>query len=93
MALDRALPNMLEARLLFDATSSQRFDWEFLRFLTKHAGSYDGLPVIKETQRLASYKDDLIQMIDMVIGAVKAKDRGYYRLIRGKDEGGVVYPP
>ena len=49
LAIDQALPNMLEAKLLFDATSGRLFDWEFLRFLTKHAGYYDGLPVIKES--------------------------------------------
>jgi Protein of unknown function (DUF3800) len=93
LTLDQARHNMLEAKLLFDATSSKTFDWEFLRFLKKHAGSYDGLPVIAETQRLDSYKDDLVQMIDMVVGAVMAEDRRYFRLIRHKEKGRIVYPP
>ena len=84
---------MLEAKLLFDATSGRLFDWAFLRFLTKHAGYYDGLPIIKESLRLDSYKDDLVQLIDMVIGAVRANDRSYHRLVRGRDGGSVEYPP
>jgi hypothetical protein len=32
-------------------------------------------------------------MIDMVVGAVMAEDRRYYRLIRRKEGGRVVYPP
>ena len=57
---------MLEAKLFFDATSSRQFDWELLTFFKKHAGTYEGVPIIKETQRLASYKDDLVQLVDMV---------------------------
>jgi hypothetical protein len=88
----RHLKEMLEAKLVFDATSSKKFDWAFLRFLKKHAGYRENRPVIKETQRLASYKDELIQMIDMVCGAVVAEDRRYQRLIRHKEGGTIVYP-
>ncbi len=93
LTLDQARNNMREAKLLFDATSSKAFDWEFLRFLKKHAGRSEGLPVIGETRRLDSYKDELVQMIDMVVGAVMAEDRRYYRLIRRKEGGRVIFPP
>lgn len=92
LALDQALGGMLEAKLVFDATSSRKFDWDFLRFLKKHAGFYEGVPVIKETYRLESYKDDLVQMIDMICGAVMAEDRCYHRLIRNREGGRVDYP-
>ncbi len=93
LALDQALDSsMLEARLLFDATSSRAFDWEFLRFLKKHAGSDENMPIIQETQRLDSYKDDLIQLIDMVCGAVMAEDPRYRFLIRHREGGRVIYP-
>jgi hypothetical protein len=92
MTLDMALADMLEAKLVFDATSSRRFDWEFRRALKKHAGYCENLPVIKETQRLDSYKDDLVQLIDMVCGAVMAEDRQYHRLIRHREGGRVVFP-
>jgi hypothetical protein len=92
LALDQALKDMLEAKLVFDATSSKKFDWDFLRFLKKHAGFYERVPVIKETQRLDSYKDDLLQLIDLICGAVMAEDRCYYRLIRSREGGRVVFP-
>lgn len=78
---------------LFDATGSRQFDWEFLRALKKHAGHRGKRPVIKETQRLDSYKDDMVQLIDMVCGAVMAEDRQYHRLIRRREAGRVVFPP
>jgi hypothetical protein len=93
LALDQALGGMLEAKLVFDATSSRKFDWEFLRFLKKHAGYYETLPVIKDTQRLDSYKDDLVQLIDVLCGAVMNEDPRYYRLIRHRDGGRGIYPP
>src|SRR5260370_22060164 len=43
MALDMALAEMLEAKLVFDATSSRRFDWEVLRLLKKNAGDCEKL--------------------------------------------------
>jgi hypothetical protein len=93
MTLDLAIGSMLEAKLLFDATGSRQFDWEFLRGLKKHAGHRGKLPVIKETQRLDSYKDDVVQLIDIVCGAVMAEDRQYHRLIRRREAGRVVFPP
>jgi len=41
---------------------------EALRFLKKHASYLGNRPVIKETQRLESYKDELSQMFDDGIG-------------------------
>jgi hypothetical protein len=93
VTIDLAIGSMLEAKLLFDATSSRQFDWELLRALKKHAGYRGGRPVIKETHRLDSYKDDMVQLIDMVCGAVMAEDRQYHRLIRQREAGRVVFPP
>jgi hypothetical protein len=93
MTLDLAIGSMLEAKLLFDATSSRQFDWQFLRALKKHAGYRGERPVIKQTQRLDSYKDDMVQLIDMVCGAVMAEDRQFHRLIRRREAGRVVFPP
>jgi hypothetical protein len=90
--LDQALSNMLDAKLIFDATSSRQFDWDFLRFLKQHAGYYDEVPIIRETQRLDSYKDDLVQLIDMVCGAVMCDDRRYHRLIRHREGGRILLP-
>ena len=92
LALDQALDELSEAKLLFAATSGRQFDWKFLRFLKKHAGYRDDVQVIKDTHRMEPYKDDLIQLIDMVCGAVLYKDPGYYRLIRHRDGGRVVFP-
>jgi hypothetical protein len=93
MTLDQALDSMLEATLTFDATSSRKVDREFLRFLKKHAGYDERLQVIKEIRRLESYKDDLVQLVDMVCGAVMADDDSYFRLIRHRQGGRVVFPP
>lgn len=93
LTLDLAAPQMREAKLLFDATSSRKFDWEFLRMLRKHAGYRDQVPVIKETQRLESYKDDLVQMIDMVCGAMLSEEKRYTRHIAQRVAGSVIYPP
>ncbi len=84
---------MREAKLRFDATSSRKFDWEFLRMLRKHAGYRDQVPVIEETQRLESYKDDLVQLIDMVCGAVLSEEKRYTRPIAQRVAGRIVYPP
>ena len=94
LALDQAKSNLLEAKLVFDATSSRQFDWKLLRFLKKHAGYYEGLPVIKETQRLASYKDDLIQLVDIVCGAFMGRhtEPDHYKLIRHRNGGGILFP-
>jgi hypothetical protein len=93
MTLDMARADMRETNLVFDATSSRKFDQEFLRKLKKHAGSAEKLPIIKETRRLDSYKDDLVQLIDMICGAIIADDRKYHRIIRHREGGRVVFPP
>jgi hypothetical protein len=91
MAIDLVLDPVLEAKLAFDSTSSRTFDWELLRFLTKHAGFYEGLPVIKETKRLDSAKDDLIQLVDKVCGAVACEDDCYRRTIRHREGASVGF--
>ena len=92
MALDLARDELLEAKLLFDATSSRAFDWELLRTLKKHVGLYEEVPVIKETRRLDSHKDDLIQLVDMVCGAAMCDDDCYQRLIRHRKGRCLVFP-
>lgn len=92
MALNPALPHMLEAKLVFDATSSKKFNQDLLRFLKKHAGYYEGQPIITATQAVDSRKHNLIQMVDVVCGAVMAEDRRYQRLIRSKEGKVVNYP-
>jgi len=92
LTLDQALEECLEAKLLFDATSGEKFDREFLRILKKHAGYADKVPRIKETQRLKSHTDDLIQIVDMVCGAIRAEKSDYRELIAAREGGIRVYP-
>lgn len=92
MAIDLVRDELLEAKLLFDATSSRTFDWDLLRTLKKHVGLFEGLPGIKETKRMDSYKDDLIQMVDMVCGAAMCDDECYGRIIRHRRGRCVVFP-
>jgi hypothetical protein len=92
MAIDLARDDLLEAKLHFDATSSRSFDWALLRTLKGHVGLYEGVPVIKQTKRLDSHKDDLIQLVDMVCGAATCEDDCYRRILRQKKWGRVVFP-
>jgi Protein of unknown function (DUF3800) len=92
MAIDLVRDELLEAKLVFDATSSRTFDWGLLRKLKKHVGTYEGLPVIKETRRFDSHKDDLIQLVDMVCGAAMCEEDDYRRIIRHKKWGRAAFP-
>jgi hypothetical protein len=93
MALDQFLNEVLEAKLLFDATSGEKFDKELLRFLKKHAGYSGKVQRIKETQRVKSHAEDLIQIVDMVCGALASGRSEYLDLIRHREGGVRVYPP
>jgi hypothetical protein len=93
MALDQVLNDLLEAKLLFDATSGEKFDKDFLRFLKKHAGYHEKLRRIKDAQRVKSHAEELIQIVDMVCGALASDDPDYLDLIRHREGGVRVYPP
>src|SRR5205085_63106 len=92
MTLDLALAHMLETTLMFAATSGKQFDMVFLRVLKKHAGFREKVPVIKVAQRLEPYKDDIVQMADMICGAVCNDDPQYFKLISQRQGGRVIYP-
>ncbi len=93
MTIDQVLEELLEAKLLFDATSSEKFDKDFLRFLKKHAGYHEKVQRIKNPQRLKSHTEDLIQIVDMVCGALSADNPKYLKLIKHREGGVRVYPP
>jgi hypothetical protein len=93
MTIDQFLDDLLEAKLLFDATSSEKFDKELLRFLKKHAGYHQKVQRIKDIQRVKSHAEDLIQIMDMVCGALALGDSDYLDLIRHREGGVRVYPP
>ncbi len=76
MALNAALPSLSETRLWLDAGSSRQFDNDLLAHLRRHAGHRDGRPIIVATKRHESHKCNMIQMADMVCGAVHCSHRG-----------------
>ena len=93
MTIDQCLDELLGAKLLFDATSGEKFDKEFLRFLKKQAGYHEKVQRIKQTQRLKSHTEDLIQIVDMVCGALSAENPKYLELIKHRQGGVRVFPP
>jgi hypothetical protein len=93
MTIDLCLGELLSAKLLFDATSSEKFDKDFLRFLKKHAGYHEKVQRIKQTQRLKSHTEDLIQVVDMVCGALSADNPAFLELIKHREGGVRLFPP
>ncbi len=73
--------------------SAEKFDKDFLRFLKKHAGYHNKVPRIKAPQRVKSHTEDLIQIVDMVCGALSADGPNYRKLIKEREGGVRTYPP
>lgn len=88
LALEVIKPHLVDARVFIDKSSDKRFDRELCSYLKKQAGLVDGQPRIKLATRYDSAKHNLIQMVDMVCGAVarchKADD-SYRQLIEHRE--------
>lgn len=88
LALEVIKPRLENARVFIDKSSDKQFDRELCSYLKKQAGLVEGRPRIKVAAPYDSAKHNLIQMVDMVCGAVvrcyKAGDEAddsYHRLI------------
>lgn len=88
LTLEVIKPYLVDARVFIDKSSDKKFDKELCSYLKKQAGLVEGQPRIKLATRYDSEKHNLIQMVDMVCGAVvrcyKAGDEAddsYHQLI------------
>jgi len=88
LALEEIKQYLDNARVFIDKGSDKNFDRKLCRYLKKQAGFVEGRPRIKEARSYDSEKHNLIQMVDMVCGAVvrcyKAGDEAddsYHRII------------
>jgi hypothetical protein len=85
-------PYLVGAKLLIDGSTDRKFNKEVEVYLRRHAGfTEDGKKRLEEAHCLDSRKHDLIQLADMVCGAVarvyrpeKREPAGYLELIEGK---------
>lgn len=78
--------SILEAEVLIDSMSDRNMNRMMAKFLKHEAGERDGLPLIREVKALKSHKHNLIQLADMVTGAVVRSDSERFRSIIKKRE-------
>jgi hypothetical protein len=88
-------PHILDAVAHIDKSSDRRFNQEAAKHLKNEAGHLNGQPRIREVKAIAAENHPLIQLADMVCGAVArfykdatAKNRRFRKLIRARE--GVV---
>jgi hypothetical protein len=99
LILEVARPLLLNAKVVIDASTDRTFDQEFAKYLKRHAGKTNGQPLIREATTEKSHKHNLLQLADMVCGAVartyrqERKDRTIYRqLIEKREESIRLWP-
>jgi hypothetical protein len=99
LVLELARPKLLNAKVLIDKSADRAFNQAFAKYLKKHAGQKEGQPAIREAKSQSSHKHNLLQVADMVCGAVartyreEKKDRMVYRnLIEARQEKVQLWP-
>jgi hypothetical protein len=98
LALEAAKPYLLDAKVLIDRSNDRTFDQELAKYLKKHAGTREGKPVVREVRSERSDKHNLIQIADMVCGAVarsyhdEKASGSYRRLIQAREVSAEIWP-
>ncbi len=70
MTLDAIKAHLFGARVFIDKSGDKKFDKEICSFLKKHAGLHETKPRIVAASSYDSKKHNLVQLVDMVCGAV-----------------------
>jgi hypothetical protein len=99
LVLAPAKPYLLNAKVLIDRSNDRRFDQELAKYFKRHAGMRAGQRLIREARSERSHKHNLLQVADMVCGAVarsyqpnEADASVYRRLIQGKEVSAEIWP-
>jgi hypothetical protein len=99
LLLEAVRPFLINATVVIDKSSDRKFDQELAKYLKLHAGQRDGQPVICQVRADKSHKHNLVQVADMICGAVARtyqadkKDRFTYRdLIRKREHSVEIWP-
>jgi hypothetical protein len=92
MSLDAIKAHLVGARVFIDKSGDKRFDREICSFLKKHAGLHEKKPRIAAASAYDSKKHNLVQLVDMVCGAVvrcyregEAADSSFREIIKSRE--------
>jgi hypothetical protein len=94
-------PHLVEAKLLIDGTTDRKFNKELEVYVRRHVGfTEDGTKRLEEAKCLDSKKHELIQLADMVCGAVarvhrlgRREPEGYFELLQERALSVEVWSP
>ena len=99
LIFENAKPHLENAIVIFDGNGSREFRQQLDTYLKRKINPKGGIPHIKKTKIQNSKSNNLIQMVDMVCGAVsqslkhpRKDSMKYYNMIRHREISCQVWP-
>ena len=91
-----AKPNLDNATVVIDASRSRDFRNQLKKYLQKRIKEENGRELIKKVKTSRSHGNNLIQLADMISGAIwrsfHHQDRSYRQIVSARELGVQVWP-